>query len=217
LNICARIQDVVYGIAETADIEEMADLLANVFSRFEPPAVASGLSFDEVREIVLQYGWRAPADGLTLLARDQPSGRLIGAMLTDDFATPPPVPPDRLPKKFMPIAALLDELDRQYREHHSVVQGDALHLFMLGVAPDFGGKGIANGLVRLTLDNGKQKGFSRAITEATGNVSQHVFHKQGFVGRFRIAYPDFRFEGRRTFETIVEHQAVLLMERRLDT
>ena len=49
-----QVQDIIYGLPETTDIKEMADLLANVFSRFEPPAVAAGLSFDNVREIVSQ-------------------------------------------------------------------------------------------------------------------------------------------------------------------
>ncbi len=210
-----QVQDIIYGLPETADIEEMADLLANVFSRFEPPAVAAGLSFDNVREIVTKYGKRAPGDALTIIARVQPTKRLVGAMLTDDFASPPPENVDKLPENFKPVAALLEGLDEQYRKVHPVVPGRILHLFMLGVAPDFGGRGIARILVQLTLENGKKKGYVKAITEATGNVSQHIFRNHGFVERFRIAYKDFLYEGKRTFDTIIEHEAVILMERNL--
>ena len=216
LIIQTQIHGVVYGLAETTDIEEMAELLANVFSRSDPPAVAASLSFHDVYEVVIQYGRRAPGDALTLLARIQPSGKLVGAMLSDDFASPPPVSEEKLAQNFRPIAALLEGLDEQYRKSHPVVPGQILHLFMLAVASDFGGKGIARTLVHLTLENGKHRGFARAITEATGNVSQHIFRKNGFIERCRIAYQEFMYEGKRPFESIVEHEAVILLERDLN-
>ncbi|HEY6192667.1 MAG TPA: GNAT family N-acetyltransferase [Bacteroidota bacterium] len=209
-------QNIIYGLPETADIEEMAELLADVFSRYEPPAVAAGLSITTVREIVNLYGRRAAGDGLTIVARDRSTGKLIGAMLTDDFAGPPPENSDTLPESFAPVAALLDGLDQQYRRIHPADPGQVLHLFMLGVAPDFGGRGIARTLVRLTLANGKKEGYERAITEATGNVSQHVFRALGFVERFHIPYKEFTFRGKRPFESIVGHKSIMLMERSLN-
>jgi ribosomal protein S18 acetylase RimI-like enzyme len=209
-------QDVRYGLLGSADIEEMADLLANVFSRFDPPALAVGLPFNEVRELVRLFGRRAPDDGLTIVARAQSSGKLIGAMLTDDFASPPPGGIDKVAPRFDPIAAALDGLDNQYRKVHSVLPGQILHLFMLGVDAEFGGRGIAQTLIRLTLENGKRKGFRSAVTEATGNVSQHIFRNLGFADRFRAAYKEFVHLGQRPFESIVQHEAMILMERRED-
>jgi len=208
-------QDIDYGLMEHADIEEMMNLLATVFSSFDPPAVAAGLSFDEVHKLVKHYAQRAPSEALTVIARSQPSARLIGAMLTDDFASPPPEDLDNLAGNFEPVAALLEELDEQYRKIHRVEPGKFLHLFMLGVAPDFGGRGIARTLVQLTLENGRHKGYERAITEATGNVSQHIFRHQGFVERFRIPYREFIHNGKHVFDTIVDHEAVILLERNL--
>ncbi len=206
-------QDISYGIAEAADIDEAADLLANVFSSSEPMAVAVGQSADEVRELVRQIGQRGANQGLTVIARHRPAGELVGVLLTDDFAVPPPGDVRDLPESFRPIAALLDELDQQYRNIHSVVQGQVLHLFMLGIAAEFGGRGIAGALLRLSLENGMRKGYERALTEATGRVSQHVFQRHGFVERFRVPYKDFVYRGRCVFESIGEHEAVILMEK----
>lgn len=208
--------NIEYGLVERPDLKEMANLLADVFSRFEPPAVAAGLSFDDMYEIVRLFGQRAPDDALTVLARDQISGKIVGAMLTDDFASAPPAQIEQLLMgHFSPIAALLEELDDQYRRIHRIDPGKVLHLFMLAVAPEFGGKGIARTLVRVTLNNGRRNGYDRAVTEATGNVSQHIFRSLGFVDRFRILYKEFDHGGRRPFESITEHQSVVLLERHL--
>ena len=135
-------------------------------------------------------------------------------MLTDDFASPPPDHLENLLSgNFKPIAALLEGLDDQYRRIHKFDLGKILHLFMLGVAPDFGGKGIARMLVQQTLENGRSRGYERALTEATGKVSQHIFRSQGFVERFRIVYKEFLHEGKRPFGTISDHEAVILLER----
>ncbi len=205
-----------YGLIERADIGEMEDLLASVFSRSDPPAVAAGLSFDQVHELVRLYGERAPEDFLTVIAKSQGSGRLVGAMLSDDFASPPPDHLDNLLQgNFKSIAVLLESLDNQYRHVQKVDPGKILHLLMLGVAPDFGGRGIARMLVQQTLENGKRRGYERAVTEATGNVSQHIFRHQGFVERFRIPYKEFLHDGKRPFNTISDHEAIILLERDL--
>jgi ribosomal protein S18 acetylase RimI-like enzyme len=213
--LLTRSQDVDFGIAEEADIDAMAQLLAGVFSRFDPPAVAAGVSFDEFLELAKSYGRRAPDDGLTVIARLQSTGELIGAMLTDDFASPPPARVEPLAEHFKPIVALLEGLDQRFRQFHQVTPGRYLHLFLLGVAPEFGGRGIAHTLVRLTLENGRHKGYERAVTEATGNVSQHIFRNHGFIERFRIPYREFEYNGKCIFNTIVDHDSVMLLERHL--
>src|ERR1051326_3404485 len=106
-------QNIIYGLPETADIEEMAELLADVFSRYEPPAVAAGLSITTVREIVNLYCRRAAGDGHTIVTRDGSTGKLIGAMLTDDFAGHPSensAAPNRVAAW---VAALLDWIGQQ--------------------------------------------------------------------------------------------------------
>ena len=211
-----RVHDVNYGLVERTDLGEMADLLASVFSRFDPPAIAAGLSFDDVRELVRHYGQRVPDDALTVIARSQPSGKLIGAMLTDDFADPPPKHLEGLlAGNFKSIGAILEKLDGQYRKIRQVHPGTILHLFMLGVDPAFGGKGIARNLVQVTLENGRQKGYQRAVTEATGRVSQHIFRSHGFEELFRVPYQEFIFDGERPFSVIVDHEAIVLLERAL--
>lgn len=213
----AQSGDIRYGLLEHAEIDGMSELLATVFSHSEPMAVAAGLTLENVRALVNLYGRRAPGDGLTVIAREEASGKIVGAILNDDFGDPPPDSSTPLPQGFQPIVALLEELDGRYRMLHPGRAGKILHIFMMAVDPNFGGKGIARSLVELALANGKNRGYERAITEATGKVSQHIFRAHGFIDQVRIAYRDFSFGGTRPFGSIADHEAVILMERDLTT
>ena len=63
------------------------------------------------------------------------------------------------------------------------VTGQCLHLFMLAEDTHFVGQGIAQQLVAAWLLDGHQKGYTHAVTEATGVVSQRVFRKLEFTDR----------------------------------
>ena len=86
---------------------------------------------------------------------------------------------------------------------------------MLGVAQRATGRGIAHRLITTCLANGKTRGYSLAVTEATGSVSQHVFRALGFRDILSASYKDFLFNGEAVFSSIVEPEATILMEREL--
>jgi GNAT superfamily N-acetyltransferase len=204
-----------YGVLAAADVEEMTALIAATFSRAEPMGAALGLHPGVVRQVVSVFALRAVEDGLTLVARDTGTGELVGALLADDFAAPPPEGIDAVSERFRPIAALLEELDASYRVGRSMRPGEYLRLAMLGVSPAAAGRRVGQRLVELCLENGARRGFRTAVTEATGRVSQHICRKHGFVERITCPYGSFRFEGRPVFASIAEHHGAVLMDRHL--
>jgi len=203
-----------YDLLQASDVETMVRLLATTFSRAEPPAVAMQVSNDELAAFVNLLAPRAVDDGLTVVAREQ-SGELVGVMLTDDFDAPSPIDPHLVSERLLPILAMLDALDAQYRQGRATVHGEHLHLFMLAVDARFMGRGIAQRLVETCIDNGKKKGYRHAVTEATGVISQRVFRKLGFEERCRVSYRDFRYGGETVFASIVGHDGAALMTRTL--
>jgi ribosomal protein S18 acetylase RimI-like enzyme len=202
-----------YEVLQAADAESMIELLAAAFSGAEPPAVAMGLSSADLAEFLHQLAPRAVADGLTIVARSSAPDAVAGVVLCDDFAATAPVDRQRISRRFLPIFAMLESLDEQYRLGRAMQKGEYLHLFMLAVDGGFGGRGIAQGLVEFCLQNGARKGYRRAVTEATGPISQHVFRKLGFQERFRVSYGDFRFKGKAAFASITDHGGAALMDR----
>jgi ribosomal protein S18 acetylase RimI-like enzyme len=205
--------DIEYGLLQYTEFSAMASLLAEAFSLYDPPAVAVGLSSPQIERLVSAFLPKALLEQLTVVAREVSTGDLVGALLVEDFGTPPPEGLEELAPGFAPIGALLEGLDGQYRATRSIVPGTHLHLFMLGVAHRALGRGIARHLITTCLANGKVRGYSLAVTEATGSVSQHVFCKLGFREILSAAYKDFVFNGQRVFSSIVGPEAAILMER----
>ncbi len=204
-----------YSLCAEGDIDAMCDLLAEVFSRSDPPAVAAGVTALEFRAFVQLFCSKASGEGLTIVARLANSGELVGALLTEDAASPMPIGIERLSPKFDPIFDILGQLDEEYRGDSEVERGEQLHLFLLGVSPLVSGRGVAQELIQVCIENGSRLGYRMAVTEATNKVSQHIFRKAGFFERAERSYKDHRFEGRAVFASIAEQGGPILMDKAL--
>ncbi len=204
-----------YGVYAPSDEDEMAQLLGEVFSQRDPPAVATGLTPSEFEAFVRLFCPKAEAEALTIVARSADTGEMMGALLAEDSASALPEGMDRLSAKFNPIFDILGQLEAEYRGGQTVCLGEWLHLFLLGVAGQFAGHGVAQQLVARCLDNGARRGYRVAVTEATNKVSQHIFRKQGFVERVRRSYMDHRFQGQAVFASIVDQEGPILMDKQL--
>jgi GNAT superfamily N-acetyltransferase len=204
-----------YSVYTRADADEMSRLLGDVFAHRDPPAVAVGLSPAEFEGFVRLYSEKADAEGLTVVARTTATGEMVGALLAEDAASAPPDGLDRISPKFSPIFDILGQLDAEYVGGRKRQLGESLHLFLLGVAQGFGGRGIAQRLVAECVANGGRKGYSVAVTEATNKTSQHVFRKLEFIERVRRSYNDHLFEGQACFTSIADQGGPMLMDRRI--
>jgi ribosomal protein S18 acetylase RimI-like enzyme len=196
-------------------LDETALAVAEAFSRYEPMTVAQGIPVTEFVDFIKLLGPKAQQEELTVLARDQETGQVIGAMIADDFASAPAEGMERLGEAFVPIFALLGELDEQYKHGTSLFPGRYLHLFMIAVNHQHSGRRVAQNLVRACLENGLRKGYHTAVTEATGVISQHIFRKFGFVDRRETPYNTFEYRGRRVFAPIEGHTGTILMDKTL--
>lgn len=203
-----------YGRFELVDLDPMSDVLASSFSGGEPMALAVGLSHRDIQDIVRLFSPKAAAEGLTIVAR-APSGTLIGALLSQDFATPAPPGLENAAQAFLPIGALLEGLDDAYRKNRAIEPGTHLHLFMIGVLQSYAGKKVAQQLLETSLQSAIGMGYRHAVTEATGNLSQHIFQKAGFVDRHVAKYADFEFEKQRVFRSITSPAGTVLMDKKL--
>jgi len=204
-----------YGVCAEGDVDALCDLLAEVFSRSDPPAVAAGVTALEFRAFVQLLSPNADGEGLTIVARLADSRKVVGALLTEDGSSSLPDGMERLSPKFDPIFDILGQLDEEYRGNSVNAYGEQLHLFLLGVSPEATGRGVAHELVRVCLENGSRLGYRTAVTEATNKVSQHIFRKAGFSERVTRSYNDHRFRGRAVFASIADQGGPVLMDKSL--
>jgi len=202
-----------YRLFGASDAVAMARLLGDVFSRYDPPAIAAGVTAPEFEDFVLLYCPKAAVEELTVVARLAGTGELVGALLAEDGSSGPPDGMDRLSQNFAPIFDILGELDHEYRGDQAVRPLQTLHLFLLGVSPKVAGQGVAQQLVTRCLEQGASRGYRLAVAEATNKVSQHILRKQGFVDRVRRSYLTHRHDGRAIFESIAEHGGPILMDK----
>lgn len=202
-----------YGVFELSDRDEMASLLAEAFSRYEPPAGALGVSAEEFELCVRLFCPGAAAEGLTIVARSAATGEMAGALLATDFTTPPPAGIEQVGEKLLPIFTLLEQLDAQYQRDRIIEPGAYLHLYMLAVARPFTGRQVAQHLLDACEENGRRKGYRRAVAEATGSVSQHILRKRGYTDHFQISYQEYRYQGAPVFASIEGHSGVILMDK----
>ena len=99
-----------YGVCTASDVDAMAILLGEVFSRRDPPAYAVGITPPEFEAFVRLFCPKAIIEGLTLVARSRDTGALVGALLTEDCASAMPEGLDRLGQKFDPVFDILGQL-----------------------------------------------------------------------------------------------------------
>lgn len=206
---------VEYGLLQAGELEAAIRLIAGAFSSADPPARAMRLAPQDLAQFLRTIVPQALEVELTTVARLRSSGEVVGAMLSDDSAAPPAVDLAVIAPGFRPIFAMLEHLEHQYFSGKSPKKGEHVHLFMLAVDARFAGRGIAQALVRRCLENAGRKGYGRAVTEATGAVSQHVFRTAGFQERVRVSYEDFTHDGEAVFASISRHGGAALMDRAL--
>src|ERR1044071_5896012 len=121
-----------YSIYQPADAVAVSRILGEAFSCREPIGIAAGVTAPEFEHFVGLLAPDAAEQQLTTVARDTTTGKIVGVMLTEDSATPPPGELDTLGQKFTPILEFLHELEAEHRAGGlSPRPGEWLHLFLL--------------------------------------------------------------------------------------
>jgi hypothetical protein len=206
-----------YEVATEERSDAIVSLLSESFSR-EPMSAALGLSASDLKPLVARFMPECTTNGLSVVAVpvDDPD-TLAGVFISRDFKSPMP---EGLPEEsasFSPIGEALMKVDQVYEtKRPGLTLREAVDLWMVGVRPGnrFARRGIAKTLFRLSADLALYRGFKRCVTECTGQYSQTAAVRNGFHEQARLAYRDFRFEGRAVFAGIEPpHTHVILFER----
>lgn len=206
---------VQYELFDINDLHELAEMTADIFARHEPVTSSLDISSASFTDFIRLLGPKLEQETLTVIARNQESRQIIGAMVSDDFAIESPEEMRQLGDNYEPLWAILDDLDNRYKQGRVLPKGEYLHFFLLAVDPRQSGKNVAKHLVQTCLENGIRKGYKTGIVEATGIVSQHIFRKFGFVARFEAPYKTFTFQGKPVFSSIKDHHGIILMDKAL--
>lgn len=192
-----------------SDLEQVIHCLSHAFTQ-ETMSKALDInanSYIYLAEIVCQ---KAIKDQLSLVAKDEKSGDVIGFSILEDFVTELPNL-DSVDARFLPIMNLLGELDDWYKSNYKVKCGEILHLFMTGVDEQYRGQGIAHKLMEEVFNLAKDNGYRSIIAECTGAITQHIRAKYGFQAIKEIEYKTYLYNGELVFKGIHEPRSCKLM------
>jgi ribosomal protein S18 acetylase RimI-like enzyme len=207
-----------YSIATEERRDEIVRVLSESFCR-EPMGVALRVAASDVAPLIARFMPECTSNGLSVIAApaDEPE-TVAGVFISRDFKSPlPEGVPEEFPW-FLPIGQALMTVDEAYEAKRSDLKvGDAVDLWMVGVAEArFARRGIASRLFRICSGVARDSGFMRCVTECTGHYSQTAAQRAGFKEVARLAYKEFRFQGRPVFADIdPPHTHLVLYEREL--
>ncbi|MFB8790660.1 MAG: hypothetical protein U7123_17850 [Potamolinea sp.] len=213
MNFLDKNNGILFQTMQTGDIEDTATCISQVFSSFEPIAKALKISFDEFYRFAVPICQKAADKKISLIAKDQKTGEVVGFIISEDFMTVDPDSLEGIDNKFEFVFGLLSELEDNYRKCHLVKAGQILHIFMLGVQEKYSKRHIATTLVAENLNLAKQHNFEIAIADATGVASQQIFRNLGFTEEFAIEYKSYKFKGKQIFSSLENPPNCLLMSR----
>ena len=90
-----------------------------------------------------------------MVARDVASGKLAGALIAEDFASPLPLEPENLSPKFQPIMSLVGQAwATSTAQGRTLSSGQYLHVLILATDRRYRGRGVAQQLVKR---NGRER------------------------------------------------------------
>jgi len=204
-----------YTLLGANDPATVADVVAQSFTDgSEPTALALSLGPEDLKQFVDTLLPKFLEEGLSIVARDGDTGELKGVQLNLELSLEMPIDPNQFAWA-APLLALAGALYEEYFQGQAPAPGESVHLFMIGVPKSSRGKGIAQHLLDLSLERARERGYRRAVVEASGVISQHLLHKAGFTTRIEIPYATFEYEGRLPFSNTGAHPSVQLMDRDL--
>lgn len=176
---------VIYRIMVPADVDTVLPVLARAFFEGEPVTQACGCTLRDHLAFCAMFVPRMAAEGNTVVAVDMGSGAVLGGFLCEDFnnADPPQMGGfvAQADGKWGPVMSLIEGLEAQLVQKCAIPAqprmrqaGQHFHLWMLGVAPEGRGRGIAKGLTRHAIEWARARGFAMAFAETTGALSTHI-------------------------------------------
>jgi len=215
MNILSKI-DVQCSTLSYRDIEEAVECIAKTFSLGEPMTSLLQITENEFRYFARIFIEKTAQEGLSVVARNAETGQFLGCIICEDYVTDLPEGIGMISPNFGPIVELLDTLGANYKADNNVAKGEIYHLFMGGVYPQYAGLNIAKTLTEHLENMARNKGYSKAIGEVTGPISQHVYiDKLGYSPVYDISYKDFIFEGNTVFEAINSCESCILIVKDL--
>ncbi|XP_063606789.1 arylalkylamine N-acetyltransferase 1-like [Penaeus indicus] len=179
--------DIEYFFLKEDDFDEVVAFLAEDYFQREPITLGThankkcepgkGRMGEDVR--------RCLKSGLSVGARDRKSGQLIGLRVSNLLDREKPFKSTQPCNEFEELYRIAEHVVNHVYEEKA---DKFLMLFLLSVHKDYGARGIAGEMVKMSMEAGYSQGAQIAFTCISNVLSGKVFEKLGFKKGFALEY-----------------------------
>jgi len=192
----------IFEIAQPYDLFDLTACVQETFPEHEPMSRALGLKKSDYLPYSDLVCKKAVDERLTIIVRSHRTTKIVGFCINEDFASALEYSKAKISPKMQPLLALLEDLDRLHLGDSLPPKRKVFHLYMLGVMKEYANYGLGKELMNRSLKLAKEKGFSEAIVEATGPVSQSICRKIPFTEKHAVEYQTFQYGGVPVFRKV---------------
>jgi len=205
---------IVYEILQEKDLVETIILLSKIFTHGEPSVRYFGITEKEYYYFAQLYCKKGVEEGLSIIAKDKDTGKIVAFLLSEDFDSSPPEGIEKIDRKIAIDMAIVDAIEEDAKTNKK--EGERrFHIFFGGTENEYVNKGIMTTLIDESIKLAKRKKFTNIIAEPTGLATQHIFKKFGFEQKKMIEYKKFISEGKYIYENFDGPIGIILMEKRI--
>jgi len=206
-------QLVTYNLLDEGHLDECISIMTDIFSRSEPLTRLLGINETEFSYFAEIFAAKAIEEELGVFAREHGSKRILGFCISEDLLSCPPPEADRISPKFLPIMALVNQLDSWFLSRYQARKGDYLHIFMTGISKYCRHREVSLGVVAESLRIAEVRGYRGALGESTNVLAARAAARNGFSELYAIPYSNFSFEGKAVFAEMGSHSSCRLMAK----
>jgi hypothetical protein len=201
-----------------ADAEQALQFACREFVTESPVHRVVGVAYDEYLSYLRASFMTMAAEGLSFVAVDTEGAELAGCVLAGDFC------PEtnallseelqyEVPESMRAIKALLNELERPYKQSVSNSSDEILIVDIAAVNRAARGQGLYRRLRLSAQGAAKERGFSRVVGELSSAATQRFcVEKLGHKIINEVAYKTFRFNDTLPFASIERPSTLQLVE-----
>ncbi|CAL4123165.1 unnamed protein product [Meganyctiphanes norvegica] len=200
--------DIEYPLLTESDLPELRTLIKEAFAPREPTTLCLHATPDEVMTYFMDITEECIKNNgqIHVGARDPNSGKLVGCCVNNILTK------ERMHSPWT-YAKVTNDKERTFREifievesHDDVMTRDNVdRLFeyaLLTVDPNFGGKGIAKKLVKMSEEVAIKEGVKVGLTVTTNIISQNIFTKLGYKVYHTMDYATLEIGGKRVLDPV---------------
>jgi hypothetical protein len=194
-----------YRVMCKDDVDPVSQLIAECFTKYNAPTVYLEMTFDELFVYCQSVIRQIAQFGLSFVAEDQESGKILGASVVFDHNLE--LPDTILSPNLKLIYEYLDVLDNQAfgKLGHKFMNGECAFIALGASSIEINGKGIFRQVLTHSLAAAKTQGFKFLYAQSTNPLTTKALKAIGGEGNTTIltSFPYASFvntEGVEVFE-----------------